>query len=1439
MYQQVDGTNDIIKDVNSRKETVMYYKGNEKHKLSTKTEFYSVKSDEFLKLHGYQLSLNMFMNPHTNVERLLVKWEPGMGKTYGAISIALRFIEQFKLESISGTKTSRNIFIIGFSEHIFKEQLLKYPELGFITKEEMEQFNKTKFLVRDGHLEEKKKLAEMRTMFNKRFHSRIGNGFFHFIGYKALVNSIFTGIDDTISDINHLNKLIEDGKVIVNKLALNMFKDSLIICDEIHNTYNSLEKNNWGATIQYLINNVSCRVVFMSATPINNNPSESIDLLNLLTPHANFNKSDFFDKDGVLKKGAKDKIRELCKGKISYLRDINPKRFPRRFILGDKLPNTPYLRFIRCKMSKEHSSCYSKIIDQLYYHEAQYICDMYIPSPVEKDKCLYQPKQIKTQLSNPPKAWYNKYKIKYVDGKISGDGLSLNENLAIISTKHYRYMQDIMSNIKEKRGKNFTFHPIVRMSGITFTQEVLIANGIIGEYDTPSNDTLCVHCGEAKKYHKTTTGGSPQSIWAKDIDYLADITCIDNDKFDDVLIARSGTIDVKDFTNERLNELTNLPECTGKDLYVEIRNWNYSEDLDETEKTGESNKIVDETDENPNVEVNEEKKQSEKTNGDEEECESDIRCSKLIENGFECVECVNPAYNLYVKRCKYIAKKDGVGKQVLNEESHNKETKDVQKDNEETKNDNDDIIQNKDDIILGGRAHKCNNYEPVRFVILHGEIDNTTLHNSMEKYNSYNNRYGHKYLIALGSKKVKEGYNFNCVREIDILGRPDNISALKQIFGRGNRSGSHIFLESNEQSIVYRIYTSYTHDGKLSYEEQKYMSKVQDYLIIQEIEKVFHEVAFDANISYNIVHSHYDDNRDIKPPKGASEMGQFDVLDHKPMIDQKTFERNITNISNIKSDTFLAYNGEKELNTQIFYIKKLFLEVSPIWKYEDLWKQMQNLPFDMEINSKLFDKKIFNLALYKLLWYKQNNAQLCQDVDGYGNVHSDKKSEPMMIDIVNEKNNGNKHMNGNNNGDHVEEKRIGDGDRARFQFQSLIDPSEKFIFGCGIKVIDYIHPYFMLLSLDEYIPNAPSNLMAKQRILQPKYNMEVMYRDPICKVGSNMSIDISNFLEKFSILYDYDEKKEKFRQRWERVPLENLEASICDFGVDFHIKFIEECIEYVFNIWTNNLFKKHYMHTFYFKMLYYYNIRNLIVWAHTVKDILFSKYKRFVVPVSVKLINKKNVDQFKHKIKDVVATEEQVTSSGLINMLKSSINTTLLHWAPSELREQYESVLDKTYVYYPKGRDMPLGKKKKVPANELPVGHLLDKVPRFYSQEDNWFDSIEYMAVDKTMKENPIIIGFDEKSKTGISVKFKIRPPNIGKKVSSDSRTIEKGSVCSFSKDKKYLLDLMKKLKIKEADSNISTICEKIRTKLIYNELTERLKKTKIKWFYFSYEKQL
>jgi hypothetical protein len=250
-------------------------------------------------------------------------------------------------------------------------------------------------------------------------------------------------------------------------------------------------------------------------------------------------------------------------------------------------------------------------------------------------------------------------------------------------------------------------------------------------------------------------------------------------------------------------------------------------------------------------------------------------------------------------------------------------------------------------------------------------------------------------------------------------------------------------------------------------------------------------------------------------------------------------------------------------------------------------------------------------------------------------------------------------------------------------------------------------------------------------------------------------------------------------------------------------------------------------------MLNYYDLRKLVIWGHTLKPYINKKYTQYLNPININI--KKNTQL---KLEQIKSKENDKSSSGLLNLLKSSINKSDLNWITSGLKQQFETSLSDSLKLFDGNYKKNSAKNKKVNADIVPVGHLLNYIPKFYIPNDGWFESPEYLNPEETFVENNVIIGYDERSATGVHIRFKIRNPIQNIKQHKDSRLIEKGSVCS-SKSKTYLKEICEKLGIKlKGKINVVNLCNDIRTKLIYLELKERSGKTNKKWFYFIYERR-
>lgn len=336
-------------------------------------------------------------------------------------------------------------------------------------------------------------------------------------------------------------------------------------------------------------------------------------------------------------------------------------------------------------------------------------------------------------------------------------------------------------------------------------------------------------------------------------------------------------------------------------------------------------------------------------------------------------------------------------------------------------------------------------------------------------------------------------------------------------------------------------------------------------------------------------------------------------------------------------------------------------------------------------------------------------------------------------------------------------------------------------------------------------------------------------------------ISLNTFVAEKKVDFDYIEKRNLFYRRFVDVSIEYMESVVCEYGTLFHIKFLEECIEYIFNVWTNPEIIKSVYHDFYFKMLYYYDLLNLVIWAHTCKPVVAKMYEKYVIPVNstdikLKILNK--YEKRQDEIQDISPdSSSDLATSGIINLLKSTYNRTSNNWIPQDFIENYYKTIEQSLLLFHNTKKKSKNQTK-ISAQFLPVGHYISKFPRIFNPVKGWVEMPEYLNSEISYIENDLIIGFDVKSENGTHVRFKLRPPLQDIKHFKDARKIEKGTSCK-SKSKAQLLKLIKDLDIIIDDNeNVDNLCQLIKAKLIRNELKERIKKSNIKWFYQHYEQQ-
>jgi hypothetical protein len=561
-------TEENTANVLSRKEYYQFKSGQHGHKSFPITDI--LLKSRFL-LRAHQQFVRNFMNTNTPYTRLHLAHGTGLGKTMAALCIAMEFITTYQqiykqkqtheknyqiLDTITPT-----VYILAFAgaKKAFMGELLSRTTLGFISEAELEEFNIKRANKANGTQHAIDEYKSMARMLKKRITSKKLGGFFKFYGYEEFVNQLFYGkvtlgeiekemlkryrADPNGANLDVLAEYIENKTIIVNHKLLLRMANSLVIADEIHDTYNSHVKNNRGLAIQYVLDNVpSVRFLSLSATPMNNSPTEIIDLLNYLVPSRKLRKADYFTTAGKITDDKLEELGKLSIGHYSYIRDSNIQYYPQRIMMGEPivLPHAvgemtgelPYLKFIPCEMSEIHQAAYFEHVratlagevrigplpeDTDEIEEVAADTKSYVPIPIA-GYSIYD-MVLPGRDGGPPVFYSSDLKMADVTLKPQSDQRKLIQGeflgeaqIGKYSAKYARLLgllHEIIASAggdPQKTQKCLIYHGTVVMSGVLLIQELLLRNGFLNEYLDPVETTLCMVCGQRKKTHGASTG---------------------------------------------------------------------------------------------------------------------------------------------------------------------------------------------------------------------------------------------------------------------------------------------------------------------------------------------------------------------------------------------------------------------------------------------------------------------------------------------------------------------------------------------------------------------------------------------------------------------------------------------------------------------------------------------------------------------------------------------------------------------------------------------------------------------------------------------------------------------------------------------------------------------------------------------------------------------
>lgn len=1252
-----------------------------------------------LQLNTYQKFVNNLISPNTPYTRLLIKHETGTGKTVTIVSTAMQFAkgfsEKFKiLESIETEDHVPSVVIIGFSKQIFYKEILRRPEFGFVTREEVVEHQRLRSIAsQTGLKSDRDASTEYHSMLKKRLSKRSRGGMFKFYGYKEFFNRLFifteegieklskefnTQLDKSSLDEDQLLLGIKKNYIQINYELIDQLADSIFICDEIHNVYNSTEINNYGLAIRIalmihedpvemskwikldgktvyqksrmdLLQNSVVRAMFMSATPINNSPTEVIDLINLWIPirrlrevtnKIRLNKEDFFLDNRNLKPKALEIIRKLIRGFVSFLSDTNPMYFPTYEILGEeqKIPTKslpdratgfkgttiPYLKFHKCPMSTLHERTYRHVFKGTLPPDGQSLLDIVLPNPNDPKIGLFKTKDIKFQIPAAPLKWKQKNQIDLVQQSIgsqetwviTGEFMHMPA-LSEYSTKYAEMVKEAINNLKKDLGKTMINHQQVKMSGALFAAEVLRKNGIIDEFAEPGPNTLCVYCG----------------------------------------------------------------------------------------------------------------------------------------------------------------------------------------------------------ISMHGHKQK-HDFAPARFILIHGDIDKSSQDRSLEKFHGPDNINGEQIRFLIGSKIINEGVDFKEVQNLWVLKVPDNYPVLLQILGRAIRKGSHLRLPPEKRHVRIQIFASTNssrYKDELSYEMRRYFEKSQDYLVVQDLERILNEEAIDASLNRNII---FPSDANTKKPG----LGKL----YYPLIGPQLNP----SLREVDLSTFNPFHTDDELATIVYIIKRLFMEKSQVWTYKELWESVQKPPFDVQLRTDLLLEKNFALTLQNMLAFETTAQSIQIDTYSVGVVDMGK------ID------------------------RLFDSDNTII---TIGDTDCKIVYINGLYILFPISriKQSKTFTNDEKRMQVLLGKNAVEISGVPDIDIENWHRYAESRVKT--SINITKHLQTSSV--SYDQLKLRFYRKYHKLPIKDFPTSIEIYGIDFHIRLAQDAIKYVFLVLTNPKMPFSELHEFYFKVLYFYDKLDLILFARDVQgSSIEAMYAPYVTKGTIRRKTKLEESMVKDEKHNAFLMSSILKTAGLskpfqINVLNAFLGKSK---TPQALKYKPKNVsIANVIMDFKKWYVPPTDKKNitQVYADMLPIGHFINSeqtissdysiptILNLQSEQLPWIKSTEFTIPKSTLiteVENNIIVGYYDQTTSGIELKFKLRAPKHKLVKHEDSRLIERGAACNTRK-KEELLDIVKMLKISDTDStSIRSLCSAIKLDLMRREMIERRaaraavaknkKYTQTRWFYLHFE---
>jgi hypothetical protein len=306
-------------------------------------------------LSPHQAFVKNFLSFQTPYNSLLLYHGLGSGKTCSAIGVCEEMRDYLKQVGISkriiivaSENVQDNFRLQLFDERKLKEVDGQWSIRGCVGNKLLKEINpmSMKGLSRD------KVVAQIKALINSTYL---------FLGYGQFANYIIKTIkynEETATPVKKVKKskkglegegdeedirrpmskietIVNLDKKMIQRLKAE-FNNRLIVIDEVHNIRKEDDNKNKkvAVNLEILVKTAeNMRLLFLSATPMYNNYTEIIWLLNIMNTNDRRGKisvSDVFDKSGSFKPGGEELLIRKATGYISFVRGENPYTFPYR-----------------------------------------------------------------------------------------------------------------------------------------------------------------------------------------------------------------------------------------------------------------------------------------------------------------------------------------------------------------------------------------------------------------------------------------------------------------------------------------------------------------------------------------------------------------------------------------------------------------------------------------------------------------------------------------------------------------------------------------------------------------------------------------------------------------------------------------------------------------------------------------------------------------------------------------------------------------------------------------------------------------------------------------------------------------------------------------------------------------------------------------------------